>query len=303
MTSKTENKQNHGPIAFLFYLKKVWCMVCRSSTRLNQEMIRRNLPILQRGDHIQMPLKKSCCGLCCKHHAIIDEFEIENGTHTLTIIEVGRNEKKQFKIEASKCDSDLEQIELLEYRKRKFNHEQTYARARELQLKFKENETYNLLRRNCENFSAACVNGDDELSLENIHKSTSLQSAKCCWLLFDFIIAEFQCLFFIGNFYIYAVFAMKKQSNNHFPDWFVRFVYFIDCVHAESDMRGFLTDCDWKAIVMFLGVFVLGFVVLLGYQCYLKGHMAVCNECLCAKRIVYRVKVVFHVSVEIANVF
>ena len=303
-------------------------MVCRHSTRLDQEMIRRNLPILERGDHIQMPLKNSCFGLCCRHHAIVDEFEIENGTHKLSVIEVAVGENMKLNIEANTYDTntDLEQIELIEYRKRKFNHGETYTRACELQrtqeplenadsessepcssittcMKKYRMKKNNLLHRNCEHFSAACVNGDDDLLLDNVHKSTSLQSAKCCWLLFDFIIGVFQCLFFIGNFYIFATFAMKKQSYNHFPDWFVRFVHLIDCVHTERHMRGFLTDCDWKVIGMFSSLFAIAFVVLLGYQCYLKGHMAVCNECLCTKRIVYWVKVVLFVSVEIGNVF
>ena len=128
-------------------------MVCRHSTRLNQEMIRRNLPILQRGDHIQMPLENPCCGLCCKHHAIVDEFEIENGRHELSVIEVGRGEEKNLTISASICNTDLEQIELIEYRKRKFNHGETYTRACELQ----RSRERQLAEKNADSESSCCI--------------------------------------------------------------------------------------------------------------------------------------------------
>ena len=284
-------------------------------------MIKRNLPILQKGDHIQMPLKNRLLGTFLSHHAIVDEFKVDEGKVTdFCVIEIpdkGGFLEKNLRIERNKCDVDFDRIKLIEYRKRKYDQTETFFRA----LKVKEHlqktdqnrestngststfesttstnvkpnnaqkPSYNIFRRNCEHFASACVNGQSRLSSYNVDQSTSLQSTKCWWIFFDIIIAFFQGAFFLTNFYIYAVYVRKNERYNHFP-WLKGFIDFLQCYHPAREEKGFKTDCDWKALGFFVSLFVLIFVFLLLYQyCYLiKKHKCVCGECLMARKILY----------------
>ena len=314
-------------------------MGCRHKVKLDTEMIKRNLPILQKGDHIQMPLKNCLLGTFLSHHAIVDEFKVDEGKVTdFCVIEIpdkGGFREKNLRIERNKCDVDLDQIELIEYRKRKYDHTETYFRAlkvadHDLQradqnrkstngsINTSESTTstnvkpnnaqkppYNVFRRNCEHFASACVNGPSRFSSDNVDQSTSLQSTKCWWIFFDIIIFLFQCSFFLTNFYIYAVYVKKDERYNHFPAWFMEFIDRLHCYHPERDEKGFKTDCDWKALGLFFGLFVLIFVFLLLYQycCLIKKHKCVCEECLMARKILYCAKALHFVIFEIINIY
>ena len=96
-------------------------------------------------------------------------------------------------------------------------------------------KTYLIFNRNCEHFAAACVNGKDkELSFENFDKSTSMQSAKCFWVLFDIITAILQCLFFIMNFYIFAIFV------NHYANTPMQYTaIFHGCINDNFQMKNY----------------------------------------------------------------
>ena len=390
-------------------------MTCRKLVKLERGM---SSP-LQRGDHIQMPLDRRCLGRCLTHHAIVEDCKKEGDKSlSLTVIEIpdkgGRLEKK-LKIEKNTRNVDIKQVTLVDYRKRKYNHSETYNRA----LKFISNQQqnsvqnadmhpvqnfehntdmhtaqnsehnadmhtvqnfehntdmhtgqnyehnadlhpvqnfehntdmhteqnsehnadmhpvqnfehntdmhteqssehnadmhpvqnfehntdmhtaqnsklnadmhpvhnfehntdmhteqnsehidqccscnvkrYNLLYRNCEHFAAACVNGQGELSRANFHKSTSLQTVKCCWLSFDIVIAIFQCIFFITNFYIYAVYVQKDEDYNHFPDFLISVFNCLNCYDPDRSFP-FIANCDWWAIVVFAALYVLVFV-------------------------------------------
>ena len=254
-------------------------MVCRHTTRLTREMIDRNLPVLKRGDHIGMPLKKRLFGTVLKHHAIVDSYKVrDDKMPELSVIEVGLEggEKKVMKIEASKCDRKLEDITLIEYEKRKYDHTETYNRANKW-VKDKgqqgandsDSEThYRLLTRNCEHFAAACVNGPTQFS-PGYMKSVSVQSAKLCWLVLDICIALSQCACFIVNF------------ND----------YITNSVWAE------LAICE----AAFLVVFIV--IVLSEYLLFKRRTFGVCKECLCARRIIFLVKAFLFAITEIGNGF
>ena len=304
-------------------------MGCRHEVQLDKKMIKRNLSILKKGDHIQMPLKNCCLGTFLSHHAIVDEFKVEEGeVKDFRVIEIpdkGGFLEKNLSIKTNKCYVDLDQIKLIEYRKRIYDHTETYLRA----LKFKSDSenrestngnthtsksttstnnaqkpSYNVFRRNCEHFASACVNGQSKLSFNNVDQSTSLQSTKCWWIFFDIIIAFLQGIFFLTNFYIYAVYVRKDERYNHFP-WLMGFIDVLQCYHPSRDEKGFKTDCDWKALGFFVFLFVLIFPFLLLYQycCLIKKDICVCKECLMARKILYCAKALLFVIFEIINIY
>ena len=206
-------------------------------------MIERNLHILKKGDHIEMPLENRCFGTFLKHHAIVENFNTENKK-----LDVEGLMGKQMEIKAEECDRKLEDITLIEYRNRRYDHVESYARADKVRKDYESSmndirrKTYSIFNRNCEHFAAACVNGKDkELSFENFDKSTSMQSAKCFWVLFDIITAILQCLFFIMNFYIFAIFVNGKDKEHfHYANMSVQYTaIFDDCKNDNFQMKIF----------------------------------------------------------------
>ena len=286
-------------------------MTCRHKMRLNREIFKRNLPILKRGDHIQMPLENPCLGTFLKHHAIVGDFKVENGHPELYVIEVsGIDGRKQLEIKSGKCQKELDKITLIEYRKRKYDHEETYERARDFNdnsnAQSVSNRSYNLFTRNCEHFAAACVNGPDELTIDNISKSTSLQSTKCLWVVFDVIVAILQCVFFILNFYIYVIHVNGKEKEDNFPEFLVDFFYALDCYHTKREELSIMTGCEWIALAFFQTLFLIVFLcILVPYQHFWlrKRYKCVCEECLNARKIVFWIKAILFAMIEIGNKF
>ena len=288
-------------------------MTCRHKMRLDKEIFNRNLPILKTGDHIQMPLDNRCFGTFLKHHAIVKNFDVEDCTPKLSVIEVTVVKEgfvqNRLKIKENEYKRELDQITLVEYRKREYNHLDTYTRARELVLKdngqVAGGQSYNILTRNCEHFAAACVNGQKKLTFDNFDKSTSLQSSKCFWVVFDIFIAVLQCAFFIMNFYIYAIYVHGKGMEQIFPQFLIHFFNVLQCYHAEQDDLGFMTDCEWKVLAFFEAMFLIFFLcVILPYQyLWLKRYKCVCDECLSARKIIFWVKAFLFAIFETGNKF
>ena len=262
------------------------CMVCRQRTRLTSEMIKRELPILKRGDHIEMPLKDSIFGTFLKHHAIVDSYKVGEEfvqDPELYVVEVSRdvdqsnqnerveqcNAKKQKKIEIkrNKYDGKLEDITLIEYRKRKYHHTDTYNRA----MSFVGNKSnYNLVLKNCEHFTAACVNGEHTLSIDN-WKSVSVQTLQLFWAIVDILFAVFQCAFFYHN----------------FTDWMFGYLW-----------AATLGTCEGVFLALFLFFFVLEYFLFKP-----NTRVCVCSECLTARYIMFVVKALLFAIIEIGNEF
>ena len=187
--------------------------------RLDGEMIRRNLNVLRKGDHIQMPLQSRFLGTFLSHHAVVKEFKVENSeVKTFSVFEIpdkGGIWKKTLRVKLNHCAVEIEDITLIEYRKRKHDHNKTYERATRFESHSDSvsTERYNLFTRNCEHFASTCVNGNADISVEKFDESTSLKSAKCFWIFCDIITAVMQFVFFITNFYIYAINEPRREKT------------------------------------------------------------------------------------------
>ena len=98
---------------------------------------------------------------------------------------------------------------------------------------------------------------------------------------------------------------MKVENSNHFPDQLKDFFKLLKCYHPDRHETGFRTDCDWKALGLFIFLYVIAFVILLVYQyrCLTRKHKCVCGECLCARRLLFCAKFFLYIIVEIGNKF
>ena len=181
------------------------------------------------------------------------------------------------------------------------NDESTDTKSAEERVEIaEERPTYNLFARNCEHFVAACVGGPEILTLDNITKSTCLQTVRCFWISFHIVLTLAQGVNYTVNFYIYAFIAENNEKYNHFTR---ADADFLRSVCKCRDTRGFEIICDWYLFEIFIVILAIIFFILRELQIRWNRSHYVCQQCIRSGQIVYWIVCILIIACEIFNIF
>ncbi|XP_052760788.1 uncharacterized protein LOC128203418 [Mya arenaria] len=261
----------------------------------------KNLDELQRGDHIETPIE--CMSCFCKpvaflitHHAIVESVEMPSDTIPrgyINVIDIPTRRSKLVS-DAHKLQDEIKyvgELKRIDYAHRKFDHDQTYARA--VSMKGKEYK-YNLFIHNCEHFASACVNGPDNIS-ETAYSHSSIQSTTGAWCCTHIVLTFLLSLYY---FFAVCIFASANENNADFS--FIK--PFADHCKTGSTKKFIATRCDWVALIIFSAIGVIVLALLFFCQPKIRADY-VCSKCIRITRISFVATFISFLLIEVSNIF